>query len=191
MESTIVQSGGSSSLCFTRRSTRSITRYADSAGHPPALIHDTNKHRHTRRRQQRWWPAVGITAEMGYDVIGGSHPAAASDFLGRTDHALAPSSRDLPCSASTASARRSWLVGTRRWKKPCALFSESRDHRRRRPPRRYAWCCGARIKNTGARFLVIRWRRAHLASGASAHWAERIGGLTNRAQIYGCWGWLP
>jgi phosphoserine phosphatase RsbU/P len=96
-ESTIVQSGGGFITLFygaidTARHTMNWT----SAGHPPALLHDreTNAVRPVGGNNDGGLP-LGITTDMGYDVLTADIPAGGRVLIfsdGLTD-ALAPSGK--------------------------------------------------------------------------------------------------
>jgi serine phosphatase RsbU (regulator of sigma subunit) len=97
-ESTIVQSGGGFiTLFYAAIDTDTHTMRWTSAGHPPALIHDreTNRVRPVGGNHDGGLP-LGITAEMGYDVLSTDVPAGGRVLIysdGLTD-ALAPAGRE-------------------------------------------------------------------------------------------------
>jgi phosphoserine phosphatase RsbU/P len=97
-ESTIVQSGGGFiTLFYTAIDTVNHSMTWTSAGHPPALIHDiqTNTVTPVGGNNDGGLP-LGITAEMGYDVMKFDIPPGGRILIysdGLTD-ALAPSGRD-------------------------------------------------------------------------------------------------
>jgi serine phosphatase RsbU (regulator of sigma subunit) len=97
-ESTIVQSGGGFiTLFYAAIDTVKHTMCWTSAGHPPALLHnrETNSVTPVGGNNEGGLP-LGITAEMGYDVMTTNVPPGSRVLIysdGLTD-ALAPSGRD-------------------------------------------------------------------------------------------------
>ena len=97
-ESTIVQSGGGFiTLFYAAIDTRNHVMRWTSAGHPPALLHDrrTNTVSPVGGNNEGGLP-LGITAEMGYDVMTAQIPPGGRVLIysdGLTD-ALAPSGRE-------------------------------------------------------------------------------------------------
>lgn len=97
-ESTIVQSGGGFiTLFYAAIDTAAHVMHWTSAGHPPALLHDrrANVVRPVGGNSDGGLP-LGITAEMGYDVLSCPLPPESRVLIfsdGLTD-ALAPSGKD-------------------------------------------------------------------------------------------------